>query len=64
MSLTALEKYVVQCIHCMHYTMQCFNDALVYFVTAVSYERKMFVKLTPGANIIKHFTAVSYEFSE
>jgi hypothetical protein len=30
-------------IHCMH----CFQNALAYFVLAVSYGHKMFTKLTP-----------------
>jgi hypothetical protein len=30
--------------------------------TAVSYAQKMFMKVTPGPDVIKHFTAVSYEF--
>jgi hypothetical protein len=28
--------------------MQCFQNALSYFATAVRYTRKMFMKLTPG----------------
>ncbi len=39
------------------------KNELTYFVTAVSYALKMLIKLMPGANIIKLFTAVSYEFS-
>jgi hypothetical protein len=31
--------------------MQCFGNALAYFTTAVSYSRKMFMKLTPGVNL-------------
>ncbi len=34
-----------------------------YFVTVVSYMRNMFIKSTTGVNIIKLFTAVSYDFS-
>ncbi len=37
--------------------------ATAAYVTAiVTYGRKMLIKLTPGANVIKLFTAVSYEF--
>jgi hypothetical protein len=32
----------------MHDPMQCLQNALAYFVMVVSYERKMFVKLSPG----------------
>ena len=31
----------------MHALMQCFQNALAYFASAVSYECKMFMKLTP-----------------
>jgi hypothetical protein len=31
--------------------MQCFRNVLAYFVTAVNYARKMFMKLTPGVNL-------------
>ncbi len=43
--------------------MQCFQNALAYFATAVSYVRKMFMKSTPVVNVIKLFTAISYNFS-
>jgi hypothetical protein len=46
----------------LHY-IQCFQNALAYFATVVSYAGKMFMKSTPGANVIKLFTAVSYDFS-
>jgi hypothetical protein len=58
----------------MHAPNQYFQNALAYFVTAVSYDRKMFMKSSPGeqgkrrwqtpeANSIKLFTAISYKFS-
>jgi hypothetical protein len=31
-----------------------------YFVSATSYDHKMFMKSSPGANVKKLFTAVSY----
>ncbi len=34
-----------------------------YFDTVITHAYKMFITLTPGANVIKLFTAVSYEFS-
>jgi hypothetical protein len=40
-----------------------FQNALVYFATALSYVRNMLLKLTPVANDTKLFTAVSYDFS-
>jgi hypothetical protein len=50
-------------VHCMHAAMQCFLNALAYFATAVSYDHKTHMKWTPVVNVIKLFTAVSYEFS-
>jgi hypothetical protein len=58
----------------MHAPNQYFQNPTAYFVTAKSYDRKMFMKLspgeqgkrrwqTPGANLIKLFTAVIYRFS-
>ncbi len=44
-------------------TCSVFYNALAYFATAVSYTHKMFMKLRPVANVIKLFTAVSYDFS-
>ncbi len=32
---------------CFHCPMQCFQNALPYFVTVVSYTRKMLIKLIP-----------------
>ncbi len=43
---------------------QCFKNALAYFATAVRYASEMFMKLIPGANVIKLFTAISYEFTQ
>ncbi len=37
--------------------MQCFQNALAYFATAVSYEREKFIKLTPGAKVLKLFSS-------
>ena len=39
-------KYVVPSTE-MHSTTQCFQNVPPYFATVVSYERKLFVKLTP-----------------
>ncbi len=36
------------------WTIQCFENALAYFSTAASYELKMFIKVTPEVNVIKH----------
>ncbi len=33
------------------------------YATAVNYARKMFVKFPTGTNVMKLFTALSYEFS-
>jgi hypothetical protein len=35
--------------------MQRFQSALAYFDTVVSYAHKMFIKPTPGPNVIKLF---------
>jgi hypothetical protein len=43
---------------------RCFQNALAYFASAVSFTCKRFVKLTLGANFIKHFTGIIYEFLE
>jgi len=40
-----------------------FELAVTYFAATVSYVRKMFLTLTPGANVIKLFLSVIYEFS-
>jgi hypothetical protein len=37
-------SYTVQCMH-------CFQNALAYFPTDVSYECKMFMKWTPGLKL-------------
>jgi hypothetical protein len=34
-----------------------------YFAIAIIYGRKMFMKLIPVSNVIKLFTAISYNFS-
>jgi hypothetical protein len=44
-------------------TMQCFKNALAYSSLAVSYMHKIFMKLTPGANLIKRVTAIIDKFS-
>jgi hypothetical protein len=41
--------------------MQCFQNALAYFVMAVSYACKMFMKSTPGVSVIKTFYSLSLE---
>ncbi len=45
--LMALSKQAITS-HCVHANMQCFQNALAYFITTVSYEDKMFMKVTPG----------------
>jgi hypothetical protein len=42
-----LSKISCTIIHCMHALVQCFQNALTYFATAVSYGQKMFMKSTP-----------------
>jgi hypothetical protein len=37
--------------------MHCFQNALAYFATAVSHECKKFIKLIPGAKVIKLFSS-------
>jgi hypothetical protein len=49
-------------IHCMHFPIKCFQNALTYFAMAVIYGRKMLMKLPPGTDVIKLFRAISYEF--
>ncbi len=36
-------------------SVQCFQNRLAYFATAVSYTRQMFTKSTTGVNVIKLF---------
>ncbi len=43
-------------------SMRCFQNALAYFATAVSYDRKMFMKSTIGANIQKDFFSLPLTF--
>ncbi len=43
---------LVYVIYRTYATMQCFQNALTHFATAVSYARKMFVKLIPESNFI------------
>ncbi len=40
----------------MMHDMQCFQDALAYFAMVVGYACKMFMKATPGVNVIKLFS--------
>jgi hypothetical protein len=47
-------------IHCKHFPIQCFQNELAYFAIAVSYGRKMLMKLSPGTDVTKLFTAISY----
>ncbi len=45
----------------MHAPMQCFQNALACFAMAiVGYAIKMFMKSTPGANVLKNNTMVNY----
>jgi hypothetical protein len=39
------------------------QNALAHFATAVDYTLKLYMKLTPGANVIKSFWSVIYGFS-
>jgi hypothetical protein len=48
---------------CKLHDMRCIPNTLAYFATGVSYAHKMFMKLAPVANVIKLFTAISYDFS-
>ncbi len=50
-------------ILCMRASIQCFIIALAYLASAVSYCHKMFLKLTPGENVMKLFMDVIYKFS-
>jgi hypothetical protein len=34
----------ISSVHCMHDTMQCFQNALAYFAIAIRYMHKMFLK--------------------
>ncbi len=45
--------------YCMHAPMACFQNALTYFVTVVSYACKMFLKLTTGLEGDQCWTASS-----
>jgi hypothetical protein len=47
----------------MDVPVQFLQNALAYFAINVTYKRKMFMKLTPRASVIKLFTAISYNFS-
>ncbi len=44
--------------------MQCFQSALAYFDSDVSYVCKMIMKLTPGGNIRKLFSFITDEHSK
>jgi hypothetical protein len=46
----------------LHGSMQAMNNGTAYLARAVSYTGWSFVKLIPGDNVIKLFTAISYEF--
>ncbi len=41
---------------CMHAPMQCFQNALAYFATVVSYARKMLMKSITGVCTTKPFS--------
>ncbi len=47
----------------MNASMHYFQNAPTYFATDESYAYKMLLKLTPVANVIKLFTAASYNVS-
>jgi hypothetical protein len=47
-------------MNCMHTPMLHYQNALAYFALAVSYECIIFMKLTLGPNVIKHFIVVIY----
>jgi hypothetical protein len=40
------------------------RSVLAYFASVVIYKSKICIILNPGTNVIKHFTAVSYAFSQ
>ncbi len=42
---------------------KCFQKGPAYFAMLISYKDKMFMKSTPGDNVMKLFTAAYYEFS-
>jgi hypothetical protein len=48
-------KITCTVVNCMHGPMPCFQNALAYFATAVSYEGKMFMKLPPVENVLNLF---------
>ncbi len=50
-----VRKYNTLSLNCSFYY------KVAYFAMAVNYTREKCMKLTPEANVIKHFTAVSYE---
>jgi len=51
-------------VHGMHVPMRSdLQNALAYFATAVDYTLKLYMKLTPGANVIKSFWSMIYGFS-
>ncbi len=61
-TLVTHSYFKISCIkNCMHAPMQCFQNALAYFPTTISYPYKMFLKLTPEPNVVKLFTVVIYE---
>jgi hypothetical protein len=56
-----LGKISYTVLHCLHAPTQCFQNALAYFGTNISYTCKMFMKLTPVSNVINFFMAVSFD---
>jgi hypothetical protein len=46
----------------MHFTTEYYQNALAYFAMAVGYEFKIFMKQTPGPNVIKVFWSVNHGF--
>ncbi len=59
--LNVVAPYILP-VACRLHEMQCFQNALTYLVVVVNYMRKTFMKLTPGACIIKLITTVIYGF--
>ncbi len=45
--------------HCMHAPMQCVQNAQAYFGAVIGYRCKIFMNLTPGANVVKLFSFIA-----
>jgi hypothetical protein len=46
-------------ISCIVFPLQCSQNVLAYLAAAISYARKMFMKLAPGVNVLKLFFFVA-----